>query len=222
MRDVRFGSYSIAATFAGIPNFSRRKSMRRYWRLCPPPCQRLVMWPLLLRPPVRRSGSSSDFSGSVFVMSAKSETERNRVAGVTGLNWRMPISALEHLDRVALFQAHDRLLPCRPAPDRAVTLALGSHHERAHVRHGDVEQRLDRRADLRLGGPGVHPERVFLARLERGRRLLGDHRAHDQPMLVRHPRPPSAPRWLRPRAPAAPPRPRPPTGSRTPSRRRIA
>src|SRR6266536_6416110 len=99
MRDVRFGSYSIAATLAGMPNLSRRKSIRRYCRLCPPPCHRFVMWPLLLRPPVRLSGSSSDFSASPLVTSAKSETERNRVAGVIGRNCRMPISALEHLDR---------------------------------------------------------------------------------------------------------------------------
>src|SRR2546422_7015336 len=119
MRAVRFGSYSTEATFAGIVNFSRRKSMRRYWRLWPPLMYRLVMWPLLLRPPVRLSGSSSERSGSVFVMSAKSDTERKRVAGVTGLNWRMPISALEHRDRVALFQGDDRFLPRRPPPDLA-------------------------------------------------------------------------------------------------------
>src|SRR5436190_1587260 len=65
MRAVRFGSYSMLATLAGMPNLSRRKSMRRYCRLCPPLIYRLVMCPLLLRPPVRRSGSSSVFSGSV-------------------------------------------------------------------------------------------------------------------------------------------------------------
>src|SRR6059036_2882047 len=57
------------------------------------------MCPLLLRPPVFLSGSTSARSGSGFVTSAKSETERKRVADVTGLNCRMPISALEHLDR---------------------------------------------------------------------------------------------------------------------------
>src|SRR6266850_5295006 len=114
MRAVRFGSYSIAATRAGMANLSRRKSMRRYCRLCPPLIYRLVMWPLLLRPPVRRSGSSNVFSGSVFVISAKSETERKRVAGVIGRNCRMPISALEHLDGVARFEGDDRLFPGRP------------------------------------------------------------------------------------------------------------
>src|SRR5207302_9737780 len=221
MRAVRFGSYSIAATLAGTPNFSRRKSMRRYCRLWPPPRYRAVMWPLLLRPPVRRRGSTSDFSGVVFVISPKSDTERNRVAGVTGLNCRMPMSALEHLDRVALFQGHDRLLPRRPAAHvAAVALPLGSHHQGPHIRHGHLEQRLDGGADLRLGGLRLHPERVFLAGLERRRRLLGDDRPDDQLVLLRHPRPPAS-RSRRP-APAARRPPHPPTGSRTRWRRRTA
>src|ERR1051326_6429269 len=142
MRAVRFGSYSIAATLAGTPNFSRRKSMRRYCRLWPPPRYRDVIWPLLLRPPVPRFRSSSDFSGVVFVISSKSDTERNRVAGVTGLNCRMPMSALEYLDRVALFERHDRLLPRRPAAHvAAVALPLGAHHQGPHVRAPPVERR---------------------------------------------------------------------------------
>src|SRR5205814_7933420 len=184
MRDVRFGSYSTAATLAGMPNFSRRKSIRRYRRLCPPPCQRLVMWPLLLRPPVRRNGSSSDFSGSVFVTSAKSETERNRVPGVIGRNCRMPISALEHGDRVAFFERDDRLVPGRapagPAGGKPTGATPGAHDEGAHVGHGDLEQRLDGRADLRLGRGRVHAESVLFASLVGRRGFLGDDRAHDE------------------------------------------
>src|SRR5213592_1995895 len=120
------------------------------------------MWPMLLRPPVRLTGSSSDFSGSVFVTSAKSETERNRVAGVIGRNCRMPISALEHLDGVARFERDDRLLPgWPPAGVASVGAALGAHDHRADASHGDLEQRLDRRLDLRLGRLGMHPERVL-------------------------------------------------------------
>src|SRR6266480_46790 len=231
MRDVRFGSYSTVATLAGMPNFSRRKSIRRYRRLCPPPCHRLVMWPLLLRPPVRRSGSSNDFSGSLFVISAKSETERNRVPGVIGRNCRMPISALEHGDRVAFFERDDRLFPGRATARTAgetARAAPGAHHQGAHVGHGDLEQRLDGRADLRLGRGRVHAEGVLFAGLVGRRGFLGDHRAHDQPVLVRHLRsPPSlpplpSPATRFPPARAAPPPPRPPTGSRTPSRPRTA
>src|SRR5437879_7309427 len=151
MRHVRFGSYSIAVTLAGTPNFSRRKSMRRYWRLWPPPRQRVVMCPLLLRPPVFVSGSTSERSGSVFVTSAKSETDRKRVALVTGLNCRMPMSALEDLDRVAFLQRDDRLLP-RAAGSRVAPVGapLGAHHQRAHVGHRHLEQRFNRRLDLRL------------------------------------------------------------------------
>src|SRR5437660_1854382 len=206
MRAVRFGSYSMAATLAGTPNFARRKSMRRYCRLWPPPRYRAVMWPLLLRPPVPRFGSSSDFSGVVFVISPKSDTERNRVAGVTGLNCRMPMSALEHRDRVSVFQEHDRLFPGSAAPHgAAVALTLGPHHQRAHGGDGHVEQRLDRVLDLRLGRVGMHPERVFLARLKRGRRLLGHERRDDRRVAVRHRIPPRAPSrrrstpWLPPR-----------------------
>src|SRR6266516_1406304 len=87
-----FGREDVALLpVRGMQNLSRRKSMRRYCRLCPPLIYRLVMWPLLLRPPVRRSGSSSVFSGSVLVISEKSETERKRVAGVIGRNCRIPI-----------------------------------------------------------------------------------------------------------------------------------
>src|SRR5258706_2427379 len=191
MRAVRFGSYSTAATFAGIVNFSRRKSMRRYWRLCPPPIYRLVMCPLLLRPPVRLSGSSSDLSGSVFVMSAKSETERKRVAGVIGRNCRMPISALEHLDGVALFEGDDRLLPgWPPAGVAPVRFALGPHHQGADPRHGNLEQRLDRGLDLRLARLEMHLERVFLTGTVGRRRFLGDDGSHDRGVQVRHRRPP--------------------------------
>src|SRR5438094_7526853 len=229
MRDVRFGSYSTAATLSGMSTFSGGKSIRRYLRLCPPPCQRLVMWPLLLRPPVRRNGSSSDFSGSVFVTSAKSETERNRVPGVIGRNCRMPISALEHGDRVAFFERDDRLFPGRATARTAgetARAAPGAHHQGAHVGHGDLEQRLDGRADLRLGRGRVHPKGVLLASLVGRRGFLGDDRAHDQTVLVRHLRsppplrPPPATRY--PPAPGARPRLRPPTGSRTPSHRRTA
>src|SRR5256885_14135570 len=83
-------------------------------------------------------------------MSAKSDTERKRVAGVTGLNWRIPISALEHRDRTPFFQGDDRLLPGRPAPHLApVPAPLGAHDHPAHGGDTTPEPRLDLPPDLR-------------------------------------------------------------------------
>jgi hypothetical protein len=48
--------------------------------------RRIEMWPWLSRPPDFFSGSSRDFSGVVRVISVKSETLRNRLDAVTGLN----------------------------------------------------------------------------------------------------------------------------------------
>jgi hypothetical protein len=44
------------------------------------------MWPWLSRPPDFGSGSTSDFSGVDLVISAKSDTDRNREPLLTGLN----------------------------------------------------------------------------------------------------------------------------------------
>src|SRR3954462_7043403 len=92
MRAERFGSYSIAATFAGTPSLTRLKSITRKRRLWPPPWWRVVMRPLLLRPPFFVTGASSDFSGSFLVISAKSETVMKRRPGDVGLYLRTAIS----------------------------------------------------------------------------------------------------------------------------------
>jgi len=91
MRALRLGSYSMLKTFAGTSCLFRLKSILRYCRLWPPPRCRQVMRPKLLRPPVLGSGSSSDFSGLLRVISAKSDTVRNRWVGVTGLSFLMAI-----------------------------------------------------------------------------------------------------------------------------------
>src|SRR5687768_6455206 len=82
---VRFGSYSIAATFAGIPRLSRLKSMSRYFCLCPPPMNRDVIRPLLLRPPVFGLPLVRAFSGVVLVMSLNDACDWNRMPGEVGL-----------------------------------------------------------------------------------------------------------------------------------------
>src|SRR3954451_23851797 len=95
MLAVRLGSYSMCATLALTPSLSlRRKSMRRYWRLWPPPMWRVVMRPALLRPPVFGSGRSSDFSGVDRVISAKSATDEPRRPGVVGLYLRIAMIVL--------------------------------------------------------------------------------------------------------------------------------
>ena len=59
----------------------------------PPPWWRVVMRPLLLRPPFFESGASSVFSGSVLVISLKSDTDMKRRPAEVGLYLRTAISA---------------------------------------------------------------------------------------------------------------------------------
>src|SRR3954447_21852243 len=92
MYDVRLGSYSIAATLAGMSSLRRLKSIRRYRRLAPPPRWREVLRPYELRPPLFFSPSVRDFSGVFFVISAKSGYETKRIPGEVGLGLRTGIS----------------------------------------------------------------------------------------------------------------------------------
>src|ERR1700735_1507237 len=88
----RFGSYSMCATFAGTPSFSRLKSILRYRRLAPPPRWREVLRPFELRPPDFFSPSVSDFSGLERVISAKSGYVTNRIPGEVGFGLRIGIT----------------------------------------------------------------------------------------------------------------------------------
>ena len=63
----------------------RLKSITRYWRLWPPPWWRVVMRPLLFRPPFFFSGSVRLFSGAFFVTSSNEETAMKRRPGLVGL-----------------------------------------------------------------------------------------------------------------------------------------
>ena len=83
----RFGSYSIAATFAGMASFVRLKSISRKRRLCPPPLWRVVMRPLLFRPPVFLTLPVRLFSGFERVISSNPETVMKRRPGDVGLNF---------------------------------------------------------------------------------------------------------------------------------------
>src|SRR5215207_114684 len=88
----RLGSYSIAATRAGTPSLRRLKSTMRYRRLAPPPRWRDVLRPWALRPPLFFKPSVRDFSGLVFVISAKSGYVTKRSPGDVGLGLRIGIT----------------------------------------------------------------------------------------------------------------------------------
>src|SRR2546421_11910779 len=125
-----------------MPSRRRLKSTLRYRRLAPPPRWRDVLRPLTLRPPDFLRPSTSVFSGSDFVISAKSEYVTKRRPGLVGLGLRIgtdlallePLEAREDRDGVALAHLHDRLLP-RAGPARRVAAPLGLGLDRcgAHV-----------------------------------------------------------------------------------------
>src|SRR5215472_7178130 len=122
----------MAATFAGIPTFSRRKSIVRYLRACPPPRCHDVTSPWEFRPPVRFFDSTSDFSGVCLVMSLLSSIVKNRREGVYGLKFfsaildyllllkrrlllRVGLQILGVLDHLFAFrQPHVGFLPITP------------------------------------------------------------------------------------------------------------
>src|SRR5262245_18916452 len=109
----------------------------------------MVTWPWWLRPPLLESGSSRDFSGVSRVSSSLSRVDRNRVPGVTGLNFLIPIvvslgsADFVELDVVALGERHHGLLvslpvthawlPGDPAHQRTAGLPRIVHG--AHVGH---------------------------------------------------------------------------------------
>src|ERR1700730_7583739 len=116
MFELRFGSYSIAATFAGTPTLSRRKSTWRYCFLCPPPRCQTTISPWLLRPPERFLGSSSAFSGSCLVIWLLSRTVINRRDAVYGLKLFSPIAASYLLTASRSSRAERGISPSNFAP----------------------------------------------------------------------------------------------------------
>src|SRR5436305_7580444 len=88
----RLGSYSMWATFAGIPSLRRLKSITRYRRLAPPPRWREVLRPWALRPPDFFRPSVSDFSGCERVISAKSGYVTKRRPGEVGFGFLIGIT----------------------------------------------------------------------------------------------------------------------------------
>src|SRR5512134_1783735 len=161
MRAERFGSYSIAATFAGISFLSRRKSTIRYFCLWPPPWCRHVMAPWLFRPPVACFFSTSRRSGFFGVRSSFVRTVIARTPGEVGLNFRIPMAivsfpsrpshAFEELDLFARLQGHDGLLPPRAkAHGPPAALDLPGHVHRPDLDDLHLEQLLHGFLDLLL------------------------------------------------------------------------
>src|SRR5947207_3235101 len=168
MRAERFGSYSMCATFAGMPSLFRRKSTVRNRRLLPAPLCRVVMRPWELRPARWRPFATSDFSGRSRVTSSNPDTLAPRRPGVVGLYFLtgMGSPGLEDLDLVALGQGDDGALLVRAlALDEALPLHLAPALQRVHVQDVHVPDLLDRFLDLRLRSIRVDQERV-LVRLE--------------------------------------------------------
>src|SRR3954451_14739797 len=88
-----------------------------------------------------------------------------------------PLQALEDRDLVARAHLHDGLLPRPRAPGgQPAALGLGLDRGRAHLHHADVEEVLDRLADLRLVRVRVDAEGVFVVGREHVALL-----AHDRP-----------------------------------------
>src|SRR4051794_37595991 len=142
---------------------------------------RVVMRPVLLRPPVFGSGRSSDFSGVERVISAKSATDEPRRPGVVGLYLRMAMSffpwsladSREDVDRAGLERDDGALgvLALAEAEPRAAGLAGAV--ERVHRRDLDTEDLLDGELDLGLVRPRVDDEGV-LAVIDQAVALLAD------------------------------------------------
>src|SRR6476469_2165026 len=149
---------------------------------------RVVMRPLLLRPPLLVSGRTRDFSGVERVTSTKSATLDPRRPGVVGLYLRIPMSvqssassgagAAEDVDR-ALAEGDDRalgVLALADAEPRATGLALAVHGvDRVDL---DAEDLLDGDLDLGLVRARVDDEGV-LALVQEPVGLLG-HDRRDQ------------------------------------------
>src|SRR2546422_11649944 len=87
------------------------------------------------------------------------------------------LSSLEDLDRVALAQLHDRLLPAGLARlVQPTALRLRLDHGDVHAQNLDAEQLLDRLPDLDLVCVRVDAERVGVGVLDLRVALLGHDR----------------------------------------------
>src|SRR5690349_5079137 len=101
------------------------------------------MTPRWLRPATDLRVSVSDLTGAFFARSLKSATSYSRRAGDVGLYFLIAISALlVEVDRLALAELHDRLLPVLGLGRAAAHAAdAAAYDHRVHLDHRDLEQR---------------------------------------------------------------------------------
>src|SRR6187401_3039106 len=87
---------------------------------------RVVMRPLLLRPPVFLRISTSDFSGLDLVISSNDGNALKRLVGVRGRKVLRAMAGyvLGKFDLFAFLEGHDRLLPVGFATESGGALAL--------------------------------------------------------------------------------------------------
>src|SRR6266568_364861 len=137
----------------------------------------MVSRPRLFRPPVRFFGRSSDFSGFVLVISAKSATEPKRRPGEVGLYCLMGITLHPFerrpenaAQRLPLPEGDKRFLPVRRLDRRAAPSALGLplNDHRIDRLHLTAPQRLDGAADLDLVGVRGDLEHKLVVALDKG------------------------------------------------------
>src|SRR5438874_205977 len=196
MRAVRLGSYSMWATLAGMPSLSRRKSIRRYCCLWPPPWWRVVILPWTLRPACFGLGTTSERSGWSRVISEKSANDIPRRPGVVGFALRIvmfgSLPCLEEFDLVAFGELDDGSLRACPRAGH-VPGALGLALAVAGVDTDDLHapDLLHRVADVDLRGLTGYEERVGVV-VDEPVGLLADDRAQNDVAGGGHSDPPAS------------------------------
>src|SRR6516164_4382958 len=181
MKAVRLGSYSRRSTVAGISNLARLKSMIRYRLLLPLPRQRIVIRPVLFRPPLPRNPSLNALTGLPFHSPLRSTMTSCRWDGVVGLKVFNAIASdsRRHVDPLTLAKRDHRLLIVRTSPDTtAKTLQLASDPYRVDSVYLDLEKPFHGRPNLTLSGSQRHAKDDLVV-FGDVRRLFGDHRRLD-------------------------------------------
>src|SRR5215472_9889034 len=163
-----------------------------YRLLLPPPRQRTVMRPVLLRPPLPRSPPVSDLTGFPFHSSLRSTITSCRRDGVVGLKVFNAIASdpRRDVDPLTLAEGHDRFFVIRAPPETPTeALELARDSNCVHGSHANIEQAFDCRLDLPLGGDQRHAKDHLIVFREICC-FLGDHGTANDivHLLAREPR----------------------------------